>query len=63
MDTDFRLIGAGGLILLCALAVFRCEPADPAGPLLSDLPDNLWRQRYPRLHDRLPEETRHHDSR
>lgn len=62
------VVGWSGLILLCALLMARCEPADPAGPLLSDLPDGLWQQRYPELHrklllDRKPPLERHHDDR
>lgn len=57
------MIGWSGLLLLCALAAVRCEPADPAGPLLSDLPDGLWQQRYPDLYRKLPKEKHHHDHR
>ena len=63
------VIGWSGLTLLCALLMARCEPADPAGPLLSDLPDGLLLQRYPELHrklllDRKPSlERTHHDDR
>lgn len=69
MNVCGGVIGWSGLILLCALLMARCEPTDPAGPLLSDLPDGLLLQRYPELHRKLffdrkqPQERIHHDDR
>lgn len=68
MNVCGGVMGWSGLILLCALLMAQCEPAEPAGPLLSDLPDGLLLQRYPELHrklllDRQSSQEKHHDDR